>query len=97
MKGDIKMCEKNLDLIDKIYIMQEEELDKIIRIKTQEIEKEFNYDEIEELLKENKDSKKILSKIEEKYNKKTGILIEEFYKKGFKDGVNLIINCFKNN
>ncbi len=91
------MCEKNLDLIDKIYIMQEEELDKIIRIKTQEIEKEFNYDEIEELLKENKDSKKILSKIEEKYNKKTGILIEEFYKKGFKDGVNLIINCFKNN
>lgn len=90
------MCEKKLNLIDKIYIMQEEELDKIIRIKTKEIEKEFNYDEIEELLKENKDSKKILSKIEEKYNKKTGILIEEFYKKGFKDGVNLIINCFKN-
>lgn len=31
--------------------------------------------------------------IKEIYDKKIATCIEEFYKQGFKDGVNLIINC----
>ena len=93
------MQENEEKLLDKIYKMQEEEVDKIIKLKSKELKNENNYNNLEGLLKEEKINKeevtKILSNIEENYNKKINSLIEEFYKEGFKDGVKLIINCIK--
>lgn len=45
----------------------------------------------------NIEMQEIIKSIEEKYNEKMAILIRECYKDGFKDGVNLILNCLKNN
>lgn len=93
------MQEDKENILDKIYKAQEEKLDEIIKIKNKEMNfKNENYNLINLLKEEKINSEKImevLNKIEENYNKKIGDLIEEFYKKGFKDGVNLVINCIK--
>ena len=93
------MQENEEKLLDKIYKMQEEELDQIIKLKSKELKNENNYNKLKKLLKEEKINKeevsKILNNVEENYNKKINSLIEEFYKQGFKDGVKLIINCIK--
>ena len=38
---------------------------------------------------------KMVETIEENYSIKIAEYNKEFYKQGFKDGVNLIMNCFK--
>lgn len=89
----------NKDMIEKIYYAQEKELDKIIKetnkiikdkikdIDTRKIEESENSQEI----------KKILETIEENYSIKISNYIKTFYKQGFEDGVNLIINCLRSN
>ena len=48
------------------------------------------YKEISEKIKQNKSTNQ-----EEKKSIKNAIIMEEMYKQGFKDGINLIIQCQK--
>ena len=80
-----KMKEENLkekDIIEIIYNSQEEQIDKIIKKVNKEIK--------EELKTINKEAT-----IEDNYNIKITKYNKEMYKKGFIDGVNLMINCLK--
>ena len=79
------MEEENLkekDIIEIIYNSQEEQIDKIIKKAKKEIKEEI---------------KKIKTEaaIEDNYNIKITKYNKEMYKKGFIDGVNLMINCLK--
>lgn len=93
------------DILDKIYEIRSEEFDDIIKIKSQEIEQKYKninknikIDNMEDDRNINNiEMQEIIKSIEEKYNEKMAILIRECYKDGFKDGVNLILNCLKNN
>ena len=93
------------DILDKIYEIRSEEFDDIIKIKSQEIEQKYKninknikIDNMEDDRNINNiEIQEIIKSIEEKYNEKMAILIRECYKDVFKDGVNLILNCLKNN
>lgn len=55
-------------------------------------------EELDKIIKEkNKETEEEIGnkKIEEIYNIKTAKIAKEFYKQGFIDGVNLILNCLK--
>ena len=67
------------NMMNKIYEIQQEELDKMIK---------------EEGLKLKEKNKDIIDP-EEKENIKMSSFIEIAYKKGFFDGVNLILNCME--
>lgn len=73
---------ENEDILSEIYENKAEELDKI----TQE--------EIQKIKEENRETFEN-ENIEEIYHIKMSKLMKEFYKKGFKDGVNLILECLK--
>ena len=76
----------NKDMIKLIYDVQSKKIDEII--------KKVNLELKEKLPKVELD-KKVFSKIEENYNIKISKYNEEIYKKGFIDGVNIILNCIK--
>lgn len=88
----------NKDIIDLIYKAQEEKLDKIIIKTNKEIKEELKSINIEKVITEAnnpKELKEIFNKIEDNYNIKITKYNKELYKKGFIDGVNLILNCLK--
>lgn len=76
-------------MIKKIYLTQKEEIDKILK----EVEKSMPKID-EKIYKENKE---IIEKIDDIYNKKINAICEVMYEKGFKDGMNLIIDAKKEN
>lgn len=96
-----KIYQAQEEKIDEIIKKSNEEIkEKIKPIKAEEIirkniekiiEKSNNQKEIQEIL--DKKLNQILNQIEENYNIKISKYNEEMYKKGFIDGVNLIINC----
>ena len=77
------------NILEKIYEMQIEKLDEIVKQKSKEIN--LNKVNIEEITVQNK--KEILDKLEENYSIKISKYSKEFYKQGFIDGVKLIVEC----
>ena len=91
---------KNKEMIKTVYKAQEEVIDKIIQKinkETKEQLKEINIEKIMQEAKNPNEVKEIFNKIEDNYNIKISKYNEEIYKQGFIDGVNLIINCLKQN
>ena len=84
------------DIIEKIYQSEEKNLDQlIIKINKNTKNKLKNIDRTKILENTNnkKEIIKMLEDIEENYNIKIGEYIKEFYKQGFIDGINLMLNC----
>ena len=94
--------EEELRMLDKIYNIREEE----ININDAELRNKLNevtLDEIKNYIENNMDNKEnqenILKKLDlliEKYEIKMANYLEKGYKQGFKDAVNLILDCMKN-
>lgn len=94
--------EEELRMLDKIYNIREEE----ININDAELRNKLNeviLDEIKNYIENNMDNKEnqenIFKKLDlliEKYEIKMGNYLEKGYKQGFKDTVNLILECMKN-
>ena len=88
----------NKDIIEIIYQAEEKELDGIIKKSDEKIKdkiKTINTKEIIENSNNQKEIIKMLENIEENYNIKVGEYVKEFYKQGFIDGINLMLNCLK--
>lgn len=86
------------NMLDRIYNLQENQLDEIIIKKTNELKEncfEVNINKIKKESYSKEELKNILDQMEDKYNKKISSLNKEFYKKGFIDGTNLMINCLE--
>ena len=90
------------DMIEKVFNSEFEEINEILINKRKELGNDIDVDKnISNILvtikdnEENQKVKDILSNIEEKYDKKISEYNKEMYKKGFIDGVNLIMNCIK--
>lgn len=88
------------DMIEKVFNSEFEEINEILINKRKELGNDIDVDkDISNILvtikdnEENQKVKDILSSIEEKYDKKISEYNKEMYKKGFIDGVNLIMNC----
>lgn len=84
--------------IEIIYQAEEKILDKKIKEVDKKIKdkiKNINTKEIIEKSDNQKELIKMLEDIEENYNIKIGEYIKEFYKQGFIDGINLMLNCLK--
>ncbi len=91
------LAEKNI--IEIIYNAEENNIDNIIKQANKKIKEEIKDISIEKLLKDNENSKELkeaLEKIEDNYNIRITQYNKNMYKKGFIDGVNLMINCLKN-
>ena len=91
------LAEKNI--IEMIYNAEENNIDNIIKQANKKIKEEIKDISIEKLLKDNENSKELkeaLEKIEDNYNIRITQYNKNMYKKGFIDGVNLMINCLKN-
>lgn len=90
------MKEKNI--IELIYKMEEKELEEKIKQANRKIKDQIKDINIKSLLEDtSKPSEltKAFEKIEENYSIKIAEYNKEFYKQGFMDGVNLMINCLK--
>ena len=88
----------NRDIINLFFKSNTELIDKIIIETNKKIENELNIINTENVLKNSKNPnelKEIFNKIEDNYNIKITNYNEELYKKGFIDGVNLILNCLE--
>ena len=89
---------KSKDIIELIYQAEEKILDEKIKKankKTKEKIKDINIEKLLENSSKPTELNKALEKIEENYSIKIAQYNKEFYKQGFIDGVNLIINCVK--
>ena len=88
----------NKDMIRKIYLSEEENIDKIIKKSNKEIKDYLKTINLEKVIGESNtpnELREIFKNIEDNYNIKITKYNEEMYKKGFIDGINLIINCIK--
>ena len=84
------------NLLEKIYLAQEEKIDETIRktlseAKMEKVDAETILEKYDNNTKE--EMKKILYKIEENNNIKLAHLTRDIYEQGFKDGVKLILEC----
>ena len=89
---------ENIDMIKKIYEVEFENIDKIIKKSNKEIKDYLKIINLEKVIGESNtpnELRKIFKNIEDNYNIKITKYNEEMYKKGFIDGMNLIINCIK--
>ena len=89
---------KYRDMIELIYQAEEKILDEKIKKankKTKEKIKDIDIEKLLENTSKPNDLNKALEKIEENYSIKIAQYTKDFYKQGFIDGVNLIINCIK--
>ena len=89
---------ENVDMIKKIYEVEPENIDKIIKKSNKEIKDYLKTINLEKVIGESNtpnELRKIFKDIEDNYNIKITKYNEEMYKKGFIDGINLIINCIK--
>ncbi len=89
---------KNKDMIEKIYQAEEKKLDNKIKQanqKTKDQIKEINVKQLLEDTNKPTELQEAFEKIEENYSIKIAQYNQEFYKQGFIDGVNLMINCLK--
>ncbi len=89
---------ENKDIINLFFKSNNELIDKIIIETNKKIEDQLNIINTEKVLKNSKNPnelKEVFNKIEDNYNIKITRYNEELYKKGFIDGVNLILNCLE--
>ena len=89
---------ENVDMIKKIYEVELENIDKIIKKSNKEIKDYLKIINLEKVIGESdnpNELREIFKNIEDNYNIKITKYNEEMYKKGFIDGMNLIINCIK--
>ena len=87
---------KYKDIIELIYNAEEKILDekiKKVNQKTREKIKDINVEKLLENSSKPTELSKAFEKIEENYSIKISQYNKEFYRQGFIDGVNLIINC----
>ena len=95
---EIKDSIENVDMIKKIYEAEFEKIDKIIKRSNKEIKDYLKTINLEKVIGESNTPNKlreIFKNIEDNYNIKIAKYNEEMYKKGFIDGINLMINCIK--
>lgn len=74
-------------MLEEIYLKRREEIDEIIKKAIQDAESkmiEISNEEIEK-------NRKLYDALEENYNLKLSTICKEMYLKGFKDGVNLML------
>ena len=91
---------KYKNIIEIIYNAEEKILDEKIKQANKKIKEKIKDIDIENILENTskpKELKNILEQIEENYSIKIAQYNKEFYEQGFIDGVNLIINCTKEN
>ena len=89
---------ENIDMIKKIYEVEFENIDKIIKKSNKEIKDYLKIINLEKVIGESNtpnELREIFKNIEDNYNIKITKYNEEMYKKGFIDGINLMINCIK--
>lgn len=95
---NLKKYIKEQDIINYIYIAQEDNINKKIMKINQEVKDEIKDINIEKVIESSsniKELRKIFSVVEDNYNIKISRYNEEMYKQGFIDGVNLILNCLR--
>ncbi len=87
------------NIIEKIYQAEEKELDEKVKELNKKMKDRIKNISIETLKEtgKQKEIEKLLDQIEDNYSIKIAEYNKEFYKQGFIDGVNLIINCIKIN
>ena len=87
------------NIIEKIYQAEEKELDEKVKELNKKMKDRIKNISIETLKETGKQNEleKLLDQIEDNYSIKIAEYNKEFYKQGFIDGVNLIINCIKIN
>lgn len=89
---------KMKDIIGLLYQAEEDVLDEKIKQVNKNIKdqiKDINLEKILESTVKPDELAKIIEKIEDNYNIKIVEYNKEFYKQGFINGVNLMINCLK--
>ena len=94
MEKDIKYK----DMIEIIYQAEEKTLDEKIKEVNQKVKNRINDINIDNILENTSrqgELRKVFEEIEENYSIKISEYNKEFYKQGFIDGVNLILNCLK--
>ena len=87
---------KDKDIIELIYSAEGNILDEKIKQVNKRIKEKLKDINIEEILKNTtqlEELKKAFDMIEENYSIKISQYNKEFYKQGFIDGVNLMMNC----
>ena len=90
---------KYKDILETIYQAEEKILDEKIKQANKKIKDQIKQINVEKLLSEVPNPEKLtktFDQIEENYSIKIAEYNKQYYKQGFIDGVNLIINCFKN-
>lgn len=101
---------QKLDMLDKIYLARQEELEQEDKEMKENLKKQLNkvsLEEIEETIQNNqfvnkeieKQKKDIIHKIElliENYELQIAYYSEKNYKRGFKDAICLCTQCFSN-
>lgn len=89
---------KYKNMIELIYQAQEKILDEKMKRANRKVKEQIKDVDIkgtlEEAAKPN-ELQKVFERIEENYSIKISEYNKEFYKQGFLDGVNLMINCLK--
>lgn len=86
------------DMIELIYQAEEKILDDKIKQVNKKVKDKIKDIDMEKLLDgtaKTNELTKALEQIEENYSIKIAEYNKEFYKQGFIDGVNLMINCLK--
>lgn len=89
---------KYKNIIELIYQAQEKTLDEKIKQINRKVKEQIKDINIKEFLEETSkpnELQKAFERIEENYSIKISEYIKEFFKQGFLDGVNLMINCLK--
>lgn len=89
---------KNRNIIEIIYQGEEKILDEKIKQANKRIRNQIKEINVKELLEDTANAselEKTFERIEENYSIRIAEYNKEFYKQGFMDGVNLIINCLK--
>lgn len=89
---------KYKDMIELIYQAEEKILDEKIKQVNKRVKdkiKDINIEKILEDISNSNEVAKTFEKIEDNYSIKIAEYNKEFYKQGFIDGVNLMINCLK--
>lgn len=89
---------KYKNMIELIYQAQEKILDEKMKRANRKVKEQIKNVDIKGVLKEAakpNELQKVFERIEENYSIKISEYNKEFYKQGFLDGVNLMINCLK--
>lgn len=101
MSKEINCNMKNFeekDIINVIYQAQAEKLDKILKKADEKLKGQLEKIDLEKIINSSNyeiELKEVFNKLEDNYNMKFTEYNREFYKQGFIDGANLILNCLK--